>query len=57
MAGLENVNPFQPLGKRKMREWVQINLPRVEDYRAYAGVFEESIRYLISLQAGSSADC
>jgi len=44
-----NVVPFMPLGKPKMREWVQINLPRSEDYRGYLSVFEESIQYLIEL--------
>ena len=42
----KNVIPFQPLGKPKMREWVQINLSRSEDYRQYRAVFDESISYL-----------
>lgn len=42
--------PFRPLGKPKMREWVQVNLVRSEDYRKYKSVFEESIRYLLTLQ-------
>jgi hypothetical protein len=45
-----NTLPFQPLGKPKMREWVQINLRRSEEYRLYRGVFEESIQYLLTLQ-------
>ena len=44
------VVPFQPLGRPRMREWVQINLENSRDYRAYLSVFEESIRYLLSLQ-------
>ena len=44
-----NVIPFMPLGKPKMREWVQINLTRSEDYREYLPVFEESIQYLAKL--------
>jgi hypothetical protein len=43
-----NVVPFRPLGKPKMREWVQINLTRSEDYRQYQSVFDESIRYLLA---------
>ncbi|MCB0283350.1 MAG: hypothetical protein H6627_13615 [Calditrichae bacterium] len=43
-----NVIPFQPMGRAKMREWVQINLPRAEDYRDYLPVFEESITFLLS---------
>jgi len=41
-----NAAPFQPLGRPKMREWVQINLSRSEDYRQYREVFDESISYL-----------
>jgi hypothetical protein len=46
--------PFRPLGKPKMREWVQINLLRSEDYRQYADTFDESIRYVLSLQMSKS---
>jgi len=45
-----NVIPFQPYGKRKMREWVQINVGRSEDYRKYRSVFEESIAYVLARQ-------
>jgi hypothetical protein len=45
-----NAIPFQPMGKPKMREWVQINLSRSEDYRQYKAVFNESIRYLLAQQ-------
>lgn len=43
-----NTIPFRPLGKPKMREWVQINLSRSEDYRQYESVFDESIRYVLT---------
>jgi hypothetical protein len=49
-----NTLPFRPLGKPKMREWVQINLTRSEDYRQYAATFDESIRYVLSLQMSNS---
>jgi hypothetical protein len=45
-----NVIPFQPMGKHKMREWVQVNLNRSEDYRQYLPVFEESIQYVLAHQ-------
>lgn len=45
-----NVVPFQPMGRHVMREWVQINLSRSEDYRAYAEVFDESIHHVLMLQ-------
>jgi hypothetical protein len=46
----QNVIPFQPLGRPRMREWVQINLDRSDEYREYLPVFEESIYYLLSQQ-------
>lgn len=46
-----NIVPFQPMGKPKMREWVQINLNNPENYIQYKAVFEESIRYLLEIQA------
>jgi len=45
-----NVVPFQPFGKPKMREWIQINLKHSEDYRQYQTVFEESIRFMMGKQ-------
>lgn len=45
-----NVIPFQPLGKPKMREWVQINLKHSADYKKYRSVFDESIAYLLMQQ-------
>jgi hypothetical protein len=47
-----NVVPFQPMGKRKMREWIQIDLESPEDYRRYSDVFERSIDYVLSTQQG-----
>jgi hypothetical protein len=43
-----NTIPFQPMGKHKMRQWVQINLSRSEDYRQYTSVFDESIGYVLA---------
>ena len=45
-----NVIPFQPLGKPKMREWIQINLSRSEDYLKYMPVFDESIQHVMRQQ-------
>lgn len=42
-----NVIPFQPMGKPKMKEWLQINLDRSEEYRRYLPVFDESIRHVL----------
>ncbi len=45
-----NVIPFQPYGKRKMREWIQINLDNSEEYKGYQAVFEESISHVLAQQ-------
>jgi hypothetical protein len=50
LASDPNTTPFRPMGRPKMREWVQINLSRSEDYRQYQSVFDESIRYLLGQQ-------
>jgi len=50
LADDQNVVSFQPLGRPKMREWVQINLSRSEDYRQYESVFDESIRHVLGQQ-------
>ncbi len=47
--------PFQPLGKPKMREWVQINLADSQEYRRYLPVFDASIHYLATQQEESTA--
>ena len=46
----ENTLPFQPMGKSRMREWLQINLIKSEDYRHHDSLFGESIQYLLTQQ-------
>ena len=50
LAEDENAIPFQPYGKPKMREWVQINCADSEEYRGYQAIFEEAIDYVLELQ-------
>ena len=50
LATDHNIVPFQPMGKPKMCEWIQINLSCAEDYRYYMPVFDESIRYGLAQQ-------
>jgi hypothetical protein len=45
-----NVTPFQPMGRRPMREWVQIDLRDSEGYRRYAPVFDESLKHVAAQQ-------
>jgi hypothetical protein len=50
LASDRNAVPFQPMGRRKMREWVQINLSRSEEYRRYEAVFDESVHHVLAQQ-------
>ena len=50
-----NAVPFQPMGRTKMREWVQLNVSPPEDYRGYQRVFEESIRYVLAQQGDAAS--
>jgi hypothetical protein len=51
-----NVVPFMPLGRPKMREWVQINLEESEDFVRYLPILEQSIRYVKEQQEKKSAN-
>ncbi len=46
----ENVIPFQPLGRPKMREWIQITVEDPMEYLNYREQFKQSIRFVFSLQ-------
>ena len=45
-----DVVSFQPMGKSRMKEWVQINARDSEAYRRYRPIFEESIQFVLSQQ-------
>lgn len=38
--------PFQPLGKPKMREWIQINHSNSDDYQNDVSIFVTSIEFV-----------
>jgi hypothetical protein len=44
----KGIVPFQPMG-RKMREWVQINRNKSEDYLKDQEIFDASIEFVSSL--------
>ncbi len=46
----QHVVPFQPLGKPKMKEWIQINRVRSEDYRKDINIFRTSVEFVSQLQ-------
>ena len=40
---------FQPLGRRKMREWIQINRNHSRDYLKDQEIFDASVEFVLSL--------
>jgi hypothetical protein len=47
-----SITPFQPFGRPKMREWVQINPEVSEDLQGYKDIFTQSIGYVLRIQPG-----
>lgn len=47
--GQEGIIHFQPLGRRKMREWIQINRTNSEDYLKDEDIFDISLEFVSSL--------
>lgn len=46
----KHVVPFQPLGKPKMREWIQINRARSADYRKDINIFRTSVEFVSQIE-------
>jgi hypothetical protein len=46
----DDITYFQPLGRRRMREWIQIEKDRSMDYSNDSDIFFASIEYVASLQ-------
>ena len=44
-----DVIPFRPMGKPKMRNWVQINHGKSEEYRDDAEVFHAAVRFVAEM--------
>ena len=40
------VIPFQPLGRKRMREWVQFNRDKAEDYRQDEETFLKAVEFV-----------
>jgi len=49
LIGKKGIVHFQPLGRAKMREWIQINRERSEDYLKDQEIFDFSIKFVSSL--------
>ncbi len=46
LEGEPGITPFQPYGKPKMREWIQIRRDHAEGYAKDSSLFVESIRHV-----------
>lgn len=42
----EGIIPFTPMGRKKMKEWIQINRKSPQDYLIDKDIFEESIEFV-----------
>jgi hypothetical protein len=49
LVGKEGINHFVPLGRKRMREWIQIDRDRSEEYMKDEPIFQASVRYVSSL--------
>ena len=49
LVGKEGITCFQPLGKKRMREWIQIPRERSPDYVKDEWIFQGSVGYVSSL--------
>lgn len=47
--GKPGIVPFQPYGKAVMKEWIQINRGKPEDYLNDMVLFQKSIDFVLSL--------
>jgi len=46
MVGREGIVRFQPMGRKPMKEWIQVNRERPEDYRKEQDILKISIGYV-----------
>lgn len=46
LVGRKGIVRFQPMGRKPMKEWIQINRKRSEDYRMDQEILKISIEYV-----------
>jgi hypothetical protein len=49
LIGKDGIISFQPMGKTKMREWIQINRQHSTEYLADKDIFKASVKFVSSL--------
>lgn len=50
LLGKTHIVPFQPLGRSKMREWIQINRVSSKDYKRDRDIFHTSVEFVGSIK-------
>lgn len=48
LIGKDGIISFQPIGKAKMKEWIQINREEASDYLDDKDIFKASVRFVSS---------
>mgnify|MGYP003585885273 CR=1 FL=1 len=48
LIGQEGITPFVPMGRRQMKEWIQISHPNPEDFLNDLDLFHQSILFVSS---------
>jgi len=51
LMGKEGIVHFQPMGRQKMKEWIQIDRKNPDDYLKDIEIFETSINFVGSLKS------
>jgi len=46
LIGMEGIIPFIPMGRRRMKQWIQINREHPDDYLKDVEIFEMSINFV-----------
>jgi hypothetical protein len=49
LIGTDGIVPFEPMGRKRMKGWVQINRPVSEDYPGDEAIFRQSIEFISTL--------
>jgi len=54
LVGRKGILPFQPLGRARMREWIQINREVSEHYLKDKHIFEKSVEFVSGRRSRNS---
>jgi hypothetical protein len=49
LIGKEGIGHFHPLGRPEMKEWIQINHQKPDDYLEDTAIFEASVNFVSSI--------